>query len=44
MNVGDIFFWIGVVFGILAVLVAELAAIIGWLVYEKRRERKDNVV
>ncbi len=40
MSMGDIFFWIGVLFGGVAVLVADLAVIIGWLIYEKRRERR----
>lgn len=40
MSMGDIFFWIGVLFGGVAVLVADLAVIIGWLIYEKRKERR----
>lgn len=44
MSMGDIFFWIGFVFGACAVLVALVTAIVGWLIYDRIREAKRNAV
>ena len=44
MSIGDVFFWIGFVFGIAAVLCAIGAAVLGWLIYDKIKEGRRNVV
>ena len=42
MSMGDIFFWIGVAVGVVASLSGILAAILGWLVYDKIKSRRKD--